>query len=182
MTTNSNFFLSKKKKTTLLLIVASLYILDQITKWIARINIAPQTETDYGELVTVIPGFWYFNHAHNSGIAFGMFNGSAWANVVFGLIAFGAIFAVLIMLKTGGFPGKLSQLASALLISGILGNLTDRLLRGHVTDFLLFDLKFWSESTYFWPSFNVADACICIAATLLIIATFTEEQKQPPKA
>ena len=76
--------------------------------------------------------------------------------------------------KTGAFPTKLSRVAVALLISGVLGNLTDRLFRGYVVDFLSVDLKFMQ-----WPAFNVADAAICIAAGCLFLSAF---QKTPVAA
>src|SRR5213076_1369208 len=53
----------------------------------------------------------------------------------------------------------------ALLLAGILGNLTDRLLYGHVVDFLLFNLHIRYADP--WPAFNVADSCISIAVVLL---------------
>jgi signal peptidase II len=58
----------------------------------------------------------------------------------------------------------------ALLLSGILGNLTDRLLHGYVVDFLFFDFGFPPFNP--WPAFNVADSCICIAVGCLMLATF----------
>jgi signal peptidase II len=66
-----------------------------------------------------------------------------------------------------------SQIALALLASGILGNVTDRILRGAVTDFL----NFYYRGNY-WPSFNVADSCICIAAGLMILLSL---RKSEPK-
>jgi signal peptidase II len=57
-----------------------------------------------------------------------------------------------------------------LLIAGIIGNITDRLRLGHVVDFLDFQL-----AGYHWPSFNVADSCICVAAGLFLLSSF-----QPP--
>ena len=57
--------------------------------------------------------------------------------------------------------------------SGILGNLTDRLWHGYVVDFLDFHV-----AGRHWPSFNVADSCICVAAGLLFIAAFRGEPKE----
>jgi signal peptidase II len=65
----------------------------------------------------------------------------------------------------------LTKISFGLLASGILGNLTDRILRGAVTDFLHFYVN-----EYAWPSFNVADSCICIAAGLLIVGSFGRTQ------
>ena len=62
------------------------------------------------------------------------------------------------------------DISLALLLAGILGNLTDRLLYGHVIDFLLFNLHVRYADP--WPAFNVADSCISIAVVLFIIHSF----------
>jgi len=71
-----------------------------------------------------------------------------------------------------------SELGSAsVLMAGILGNLTDRIVHGHVVDFLLFDLHIrWANP---WPAFNVADSCICIAVVCFMIASFLPERRDP---
>jgi signal peptidase II len=62
----------------------------------------------------------------------------------------------------------------ALLLAGILGNLTDRFLYGHVIDFLLFDLHV--PYAHPFPAFNVADSCISIAVLLFIIHSFGKQK------
>ena len=77
----------------------------------------------------------------------------------------------------------MTRVAAALLLSGILGNITDRMLpgRGYVVDFLDFILPLYDRivpsSGGHFPSFNVADSCICIAAGLLIISAFRGPEK-----
>jgi len=66
----------------------------------------------------------------------------------------------------------------ALLLAGILGNLTDRLLWGHVVDFLLFNLHIRYADP--WPAFNVADSCISIAVVLFIIHSFKGQKSTEP--
>lgn len=144
------------------LLTLPLYILDQITKFAILRHI------DYGEFVTVIPGFFNLSHVYNTGAAFGMFKGN---NIPFIILASVALAALAVMGFRRRFPSALSRTAAALLASGILGNLTDRLLHGHVVDFLDFYVRGWH-----WPSFNVADSCICIAAGLFLI-----EALFPPK-
>ncbi|MFA7344381.1 MAG: signal peptidase II, partial [Terrimicrobiaceae bacterium] len=68
----------------------------------------------------------------------------------------------------GAFSGVPAKIAAALLVSGILGNLTDRLLLGHVVDFLDVILPWYGH----WPAFNIADSCICTAAALFILDGF----------
>ncbi len=62
----------------------------------------------------------------------------------------------------------------ALLLAGILGNLTDRLLYGHVIDFLLFDLHV--RFAHPWPAFNIADSCISVAVVCFIIHSFWQSK------
>jgi signal peptidase II len=168
------------------LLTLPLYLLDQWTKsWIVnRFRL-------YAEEQEVIPGVFTLHHAANTGVAFGMFNGTAYANYAFTAISLSVLAFLIWGSRKGVFPGKLSQLAVALLISGILGNLTDRLFRrgadgvlfgggfldGYVVDFLKFDFGFPPFNP--WPSFNVADSCVVCAAILLAIASFVEA---PPAA
>lgn len=154
----------------LLLVTLPLFLLDQVTKqWIVSNYAEPGPHGVHVE--PVIPGFFDLVRVHNTGIAFGMANGAAGANWVFGGVAAGAVLLVAWLWRTGAFPTKLSRIAVALLLSGIFGNLFDRIVRGYVVDFLQFDLKFMV-----WPSFNVADSAICIAAVLLFVSAF---QKVP---
>ncbi len=145
-----------------------LYVIDQITKWLIVWNYEPPGGA-FADMTVVIEGFFNIVRVHNTGVAFGKFNGTAWANIVFGFVALSALIFIGILWRKGAFPVKTSQFAVFFLIPGIVGNLTDRLVHGYVVDFLDFNLGFMR-----WPSFNVADACICIAAGLLAIAAFQE--------
>jgi signal peptidase II len=77
---------------------------------------------------------------------------------------------VVTMLVRPRTPDVFRDLSLALLLAGILGNLTDRLFHGHVIDFLLFNLHIRYADP--WPAFNVADSCISIAVALFIIHSF----------
>jgi signal peptidase II len=142
-----------------------LFGLDQLTKWLIRQRIP------YGsDPVPVIPGFFSLVHASNTGAAFSMFTGN---NIFFVCLALAALSVVIFLLVRDSLGRSISQrltrltkISFALLASGILGNLTDRVFRGAVTDFLCFYVR-----EYAWPSFNVADSCICIAAGLLLLAS-----------
>jgi signal peptidase II len=150
-----------------------LYVLDQVTKgWVVRRFAAP-TEFGYEE-VEVIPGFFWVHRLHNTGVAFGRFNGGEYSNLIFGSVSVIALAVILIMWWKSAFPTRTSRTAATLLVAGILGNLTDRLVRGYVVDFLKFDLQFMV-----WPSFNVADSCICVAAALLVITAWQKPEKVP---
>jgi len=116
----------------------------------------------------VIEKFFYIERVHNTGIAFGRFNGKAYANPVFALVAFTAMVALLYLWKKkDAFPTPTGKVAASLILSGILGNVTDRIVHGYVVDFLRFELGFMT-----WPTFNVADACISIAACLMVVSAF----------
>lgn len=151
-----------------LLLSLPLYLLDQWSKnWIvARFPL-------YVEEMEVIPGIFWLHHAANTGVAFGMFNGTAYANYAFGAISLGALGLLAWFYRKGLFPGWMSRVAVALLVSGIFGNLTDRLRHGYVVDFLKFDFGFPPFDP--WPSFNVADSCVVVAAVLLALASFIEK-------
>lgn len=162
-------------RSLLLYLTLPLFILDQATKqWTVK-RFAPPTDFEH-EHITVIPGWFDLVRVHNTGVAFGMANGAKGANYIFGAVSLAALALIGWLWKTGAFPTKLSRVAVALLISGILGNLTDRIFRGYVVDFLSVDLKFMQ-----WPAFNVADAAICIAAGCLFLSAFQKVPESPAK-
>ena len=151
----------------LLLVSLPLYLLDVATKsWIVK------NFELHGREQEVIPNFFWLHHTANTGIAFGMFNGTEYANWAFGAISICALALFTWFYKKGLFPGAVGRFSLALLIAGIFGNLTDRLMHGYVVDFLKFDLHVRFANP--WPSFNVADSCVVVAAILLAISSFFE--------
>jgi len=152
----------------LLTVVLPLYALDQATKWWIVRNFVPHEQRP------VIPGFFDLCYFMNTGAAFSLGSGNNWFFITISFIALAglAFFAL-----RGHFADGLSRTAAALVTAGILGNLTDRLIHGHVVDFLLFDLHVRFANP--WPAFNVADSCICIAVGLFFIASFREGKHAP---
>ena len=144
----------------LLLLTLPLYILDQITKFLVLANIPTHVT------IEVIPGFFNLVQVHNTGAAFGMMKDNNWFFIGLASVA---IVAVAVMAWRGCFLDAPSRIGAALLASGIVGNLTDRLLHGYVVDFLDVILPWYGH----WPAFNVADSCICVAAFLFLISGFT---------
>ena len=144
-----------------------LYVLDQVTKALVQHSIP------YLNSVPVIPGFFNLVHVHNTGAAFGMLTNS---NVFFIVLASVALIVLVVLTRRGVFKDNLSRCAGALLVAGVAGNLTDRLLHQHVIDFLQFILPWYGE----WPSFNVADSCICVAAGLFILSSFRGDAAKVP--
>lgn len=144
-----------------------LYILDQATKlWVVK-----NFELD-GPGREVIPNFFTLHHIANTGVAFGNFNGGTYSNYIFGAVSVIAFGLIMWLYKKQFFPGKLSKFAVGLLMGGIMGNLTDRFLHGYVVDFLSFDLHLPYANP--WPTFNVADSCVVVAAICLALASFLE--------
>ncbi len=173
-------------KKYLLALTLPLYVLDQWTKWLIVSNFPDSVNEPVApRIIEVIPGFFNIVRVHNTGMAFGVMNGAEHANWIFGAIGIIAMTAITVLWRKGAFSDRVSKVAAALLITGILGNLTDRLLpgRGYVVDFLDFLPPFYGKlvpsSGGHFPSFNVADSCICIAAGLLILSAF--RQPAPPK-
>ena len=142
-----------------------LYALDQLTKqWVLRF-ISPY------EANIIVPDFFSLVNVTNTGAAFGSFKGN---NTFFIAISIIALVVVVTLLVRPRRPDTLRDLSLALLLAGILGNLTDRLVYGHVIDFLLFNLHIRYADP--WPAFNVADSCISIAVVLFIIHSFWKQK------
>jgi len=138
-----------------------LYALDQLTKQLVLRFINPF------DARIVIPDVFTLVHVTNNGAAFGTFKGN---NTFFVGISILALVVVAVLLVRPHRADLWRDISLALLLAGILGNLTDRLLYGHVIDFLLFNLHVRYADP--WPAFNVADSCISIAVVLFIIHSF----------
>jgi signal peptidase II len=143
-----------------------LYALDQWTKQLVLRWISPE---GLGRIV--IPDFFNLVNVTNTGAAFGSFKNN---NTFFIVISSIALLVVLTLLVRRHSPDRWRDVSLALLLAGILGNLTDRLLYGHVIDFLLFNLHIHYADP--WPAFNVADSCISIAVVLFIIHPFWKQK------
>jgi signal peptidase II len=127
---------------------------DQVTKLLVRENLA------VGESIPQ-EGAIRLTHVTNSGIIFGIDVPTVVSLIVPLLVV---IVALSLYSRYGPFDSWPMNVAVALFIGGSLGNLIDRLVSGHVTDFV--DLRLWGG--YHWPAFNLADAAI-LAGTLLFI-------------
>jgi signal peptidase II len=148
----------------ILLLTLPLYALDQWSKHLVLQRISPD------EPRTIIANFFNLVHVTNSGAAFGSFKGN---NLFFIILACVALVIILPLLLRPHPRNVWRDIALGLLLAGVLGNLTDRFLHGHVIDFLLFDLHV--PLAHPWPAFNVADSCICIAVVFFIIHSFRAE-------
>ena len=123
-------------------------------------------------VIEVIKGFFYIVHIGNEGAAWGMFSGHGEILALFALIALFAIYKCRNALELYRTP---MQFAFGLLIGGVLGNLIDRLVHGHVIDFLDFHFGFtipWVLPNGRYPAFNIADCGIVIGVFTYIILSF----------
>ena len=133
--------------------------LDQWSKaWVLR------ALPEYTDIV-VIPGFWNWFRTYNTGAAFSFLaNSGGWQIWFFSILAF-AISGLLIwwLRKTPRADWK-TALPYALIIGGAIGNVIDRLIHGHVIDFIK-----WYVGDHVWPAFNLADAAIVGGAIGLVL-------------
>jgi signal peptidase II len=148
-----------------------LYALDQLTKWWIVRSITPE------QLRVVVPDFLNLVNITNNGAAFGSFKNN---NGFFVALSCLALLFVVVLLVRRRSPDFWRDLSLALLLAGVLGNLTDRLLHGHVIDFLLFDLHV--PFAHPWPAFNVADSCITLAVISFVIHSFRQNKSASPPA
>ncbi len=148
-------------------IALPLFALDQLTKWwvVAHLDASDDPRP-------VIENFFYLCHWQNTGAAFSIGTGNNWFFVVLSAVTLAGL---LVFYARGVFKDLLSRIGVALLVAGILGNLTDRLRFQHVVDFLLFDLHVRFANP--WPAFNVADSCIFVATACFLIASLRESRK-----
>jgi signal peptidase II len=161
-------------KLAYLLASGAVFMIDQTTKaWAVR-------RLRFGGDKEIIPGFLNFVYAENTGVAFSMLddhgNTGRW-----GLSVIAGIAATLVLFYFWRIPRTNDRLlgALALLLAGIVGNLTDRIRLGFVVDFIQVHYQEW-----YYPVFNVADMAICIGAGLLIIDMFwakKDEKKEVEK-
>ena len=143
-----------------------LYALDQFTKYLVQRFLDPDQPPR-----VVVAGFLHLVNVTNTGAAFGSFKNN---NTFFIVISCVALLFVVSLLVRRRSLDVWRDVSLALLLAGILGNLTDRLLYGHVIDFLLFDLHV--PLAHPWPAFNVADSCISIAVACFIIHSFQQKR------
>jgi signal peptidase II len=130
---------------------------DQLTK------IVIERKFDSGD-VRPVTGFFNLVLTYNKGAAFSFLaNASGWQGTFFTVIGVAASLFIVYLLARHGSQ-RLFSLALALILGGALGNVIDRVVHGHVIDFLDFHWRGWH-----WPAFNLADSAIVLGAGLLIL-------------
>ncbi|QIZ75499.1 signal peptidase II [Ferrimonas lipolytica] len=143
---------------------------DQATKlWVAA-------NFDYGVRLEFIP-YVNLTYVHNPGAAFSFLaDAGGWQRWGFAIFATIVSVALIAMLRAERKENKMINISYALIISGAIGNLIDRVAYGYVIDFIDFFVGNWH-----WPAFNIADSAICIGAVLMILDSLLQP-KQPKEA
>lgn len=145
-----------------------IYMTDQASKaWAVR-------ALRFGRARVIVDGLLALEYAENRGIAFGQLQeGGSFGRWFFVVLA--ALAAIAVLYYFWRTPRSDDRVlgACALLLAGILGNLTDRVRLGYVVDFILLH-----AGQYHWPTFNVADASICAGALLLVLDLFFEGRRK----
>ena len=141
-------------------LAAAIVLADRVTKILVLESFAP------GERLP-ITGFFNMVLVFNKGAAVSFLAGaSGWQTPIFlAISSIAAVVITVLILRHAG--NRMLCIALGLILGGALGNLWDRLLWGHVVDFLDFHAAGWH-----WPAFNVADSGITVGAGLLILESF----------
>ncbi|PLX94356.1 MAG: signal peptidase II [Desulfuromonas sp.] len=152
-----------------LLILVTLLVLlaDQWSKWFIDHTMALHQSR------TVIENFFNITYVHNQGAAFGILANS---DLRLPLLSGVAVLACLVigwMFRRLPREARWQRFGLALVFSGALGNLIDRVRLGVVIDFL--DVHWYQHH---WPAFNVADSAITVGVGLLLIDLWLEERQR----
>ncbi len=157
----------KSSKTKYWLLIAAAIVLDQITKTLVL------QRFQFAERLNIIPDFFDLTLVFNTGAAFSFLaDAGGWQKYFFLALAAVISFYLARAIVKDDF-GAWGKWGAAMVIGGAFGNVSDRLIHGHVVDFLLF---YWQN--WFYPAFNVADSFICVGAVLLVIDGFKHKKEK----
>ncbi|MFC3608761.1 signal peptidase II [Stutzerimonas tarimensis] len=142
---------------------AAIVALDQITKFYF------ESALTLYQRIEVIPDYFSWTLAYNRGAAFSFLaDHSGWQRWLFAVIAAGVSVVLVIWLKRLKPNETWVAVALSLVLGGAIGNLYDRVVLGHVVDFILVH---W-QNRWFFPAFNLADTAITIGAIMLALDMF----------
>lgn len=145
------------------LLVCSLVLIDQVSKLLALRLL------DYHTSVKVISNFFYFTLVKNKGASFSILSGYVSLLII---ISFMALFFIIGYINKKKNMKKIESVSYSLVLSGLLGNLIDRIFRQGVIDFL--DFKIFG---YDYPIFNIADIFIVCGIFIIIFLEFRGEKE-----
>lgn len=141
-------------------------IIDQITKvYIDR-------SMQLFDSIAIVENFFHITYVRNKGAAFSFLSNASWRLPFFITVSIIAALVILIAFRKLRDDQRLAQISLAMIFSGAVGNLIDRIRLGEVIDFL--DAHWYRHH---WPAFNVADSLICVGVFLLAIDMLLEEKR-----
>nr|WP_208111426.1 signal peptidase II [Marinomonas balearica] len=147
------------------------FVLDWITKQ------AIEASLHYGQEIAILP-FFDLTLRYNTGAAFSFLAGAGgWQRWFFSLIAAAVVIGISWRLIKIGKTLVMESLALALIMGGAVGNLYDRLVYGHVVDFIQVH---WQGAWYF-PAFNIADSAITLGVIVMLFDGFFPQRQQGDK-
>ena len=149
-----------------------LFILDWVTKQVV------ESYLSYGQEIAVLP-FFDLTLRYNTGAAFSFLaEAGGWQRWFFSLIALAVVIGISWRLVKVANSNRLESLALSFVLGGAVGNLYDRLVYGHVVDFLQVH---WQQEWYF-PAFNIADSAITIGVIFMLLESFVTKKQEGTKA
>lgn len=159
---------SRPSTRRLLLVALAVYGLDQLTKYLVLQFLGQ------GQERVIVDGFFRFVHWGNTGAAWSLFRGN---NTFLAVVAAIALVGLFLARKHFDTRTLLGQIAFGMILGGIAGNLTDRLItsRQHVIDFLYFYVN-TNRGEVGFPAFNIADSGICVGVALVFWVTWRAER------
>lgn len=141
-------------------------IIDQGTK------IAIDRSMQLFDSVRIIENFFHITYVRNRGAAFSFLSDASWRLPFFIVISIIAALVILVAFRKLRDDQRLAHMSLAMIFSGAVGNLIDRVRLGEVIDFL--DVHWYRHH---WPAFNVADSLICVGVILLAVDMVLEEKR-----
>lgn len=163
-----------RQRVGYLIVALLIFLIDQWTKYLAAHHL--DTGLTYGISRAVIDGFFHLTYVENAGIAWGLFaDAGRGGKFVLGLISIIAAIGIIVYAVRTPVSERWTHWGLTLILGGVLGNLTDRLVNGAVVDFLDFTI-----GSYRWPTFNLADMAISIGAFILIVDALRSPPESPP--
>jgi signal peptidase II len=155
---------------------------DQWTKFLARANFGfPDGEPDYFKVKHVIGEWLQFRLIYNTGAAFGMkpqeFLPFLNPTVFYVLFSTAAIGFLLFLYRKLPREDLWQKSGITLILSGAFGNLIDRLKFQKVTDFIDVGLPGYP---WRWPTFNIADSCVCVGVAMILISSWIPRKAETP--